>query len=239
MPKYRPEESNPEGTLIRDIPIESINPFPNHPYKVKDDEAMQELIESIRIRGQLTPALVRKQYHGRYELISGHRRLHACRNLGLTTLRCEVREMTKEEAVIAMVESNFHRPEILPSEKAFAYKMRLEAMKANIVREEYPDAEIIRLTVIKIRNTKPETITDQVIGWTALLLGGVPLFDTQEMGKTINSVDHQYYLVNEENKQYFVLITDEFIIARALANRIEEKKFTIEDREFQVMGKVE
>lgn len=134
MPKYRPEESNPEGTLIRDIPIESINPFPNHPYKVKDDEAMQELIESIRIQGQLTPALVRKQYHGRYELISGHRRLHACRNLGLTTLRCEVREMTKEEAVIAMVESNFHRPEILPSEKAFAYKMRLEAMKANIGR---------------------------------------------------------------------------------------------------------
>ena len=119
------------------------------------------------------------------------------------------------------------------------FRLKKLGIKERIVREEYPDAEIIRLTVIKIRNTKPETITDQVIGWTALLLGGVPLFDTQEMGKTINTLDHQYYLVNEENKQYFVLITDEFIIARALANRIEEKKFTIEDREFQVMGKVE
>ena len=134
MPKYRPETNNIEGALVRDIPIDRIDPFPDHPFKVTDDEYMAELIESIRVRGQLTLALVRKQYHGRYELISGHRRLYACRKLGMETLRCEVTEMTKEEAVIAMVESNFHRPRILPSEKAFAYKMRLEAMKMQVSR---------------------------------------------------------------------------------------------------------
>ena len=133
MPKYRTEPES-IGAVIQEIPIDRIDPFPDHPFKVKDDASMAELIESIRVRGLLTPVLVRKQYHGRFELISGHRRLFACKALGMTSIRCEVVELTKEEAVIAMVESNFHRPEILPSEKAFAYKMRLEAMKMQISR---------------------------------------------------------------------------------------------------------
>lgn len=118
-------------------------------------------------------------------------------------------------------------------------RLKKVKIKERIVREEYPQAQIIRLTVTKIRNTKGETIADQAIGWTALLLGGIPLFGTQEMGKTISSLDQQYYLVNEEKKQYFVLITDEFIISRVMAQKLDQKIFRIEDREFMTMGEVD
>ena len=128
---FSTEESRQEAKLakIYDIPISEIDDFPEHPFKVRDDEDMENLIESVRERGVITPATVRQKEDGRYELISGHRRKRACEKLGMETLRCEVVEMSKEEATILMVESNFQRSEILPSEKAFAYKMRLEAMK--------------------------------------------------------------------------------------------------------------
>ena len=118
-------------------------------------------------------------------------------------------------------------------------RLRKIKIKEKIIRDEYPGAQIIRLTVTKIKNTKGETVADQVAGWTALLFGGVPLFGTQEMGKTISSLDHQYYLVNEGEKQYFVLMTDEFLVSRAMKQRVDEKKFKIEDREFMMVGKVE
>lgn len=114
---------------IRDIPVELIDAFPEHPFKVRDDEDMLQLIESIRDRGVITPATVRQKEDGRYELISGHRRKRACELAGFQTLRCEVVDLSRDEATILMVESNFQRSQILPSEKAFAYKMRLEAMK--------------------------------------------------------------------------------------------------------------
>ena len=114
---------------IRDIPVELIDNFPEHPFKVRDDEDMLQLIESIRDRGVITPATVRQKEDGRYELISGHRRKRACELAGFQTLRCEVVDLSRDEATILMVESNFQRSQILPSEKAFAYKMRLEAMK--------------------------------------------------------------------------------------------------------------
>lgn len=114
---------------IRDIPVELIDDFPGHPFKVRDDEDMLQLIESIRDRGVITPATVRQKEDGRYELISGHRRKRACELAGFQTLRCEVVDMSRDEATILMVESNFQRSQILPSEKAFAYKMRLDAMK--------------------------------------------------------------------------------------------------------------
>ena len=114
---------------IRDIPVELIDDFPEHPFKVRDDEDMLQLIESIRDRGVITPATVRQKEDGRYELISGHRRKRACELAGFQTLRCEVVDLSRDEATILMVESNFQRSQILPSEKAFAYKMRLEAMK--------------------------------------------------------------------------------------------------------------
>lgn len=114
---------------IKDIPISDIDDFPDHPFKVKDDEDMMQLVESIKERGVITPATVRLKEDGRYELISGHRRKRASEIAGLDTLRCEVVELTRDEATILMVESNYQRSQILPSEKAFAYKMRLDAMK--------------------------------------------------------------------------------------------------------------
>lgn len=113
---------------IKDIPISDIDDFPDHPFKVKDDEDMMQLVESIKERGVITPATVRLKEDGRYELISGHRRKRASEIMGLDTLRCEVVELTRDEATILMVESNYQRSKILPSEKAFAYKMRLDAM---------------------------------------------------------------------------------------------------------------
>lgn len=114
---------------IYDIPLNEIDPYPEHPFKVKDDEDMMNLAESVKANGVLTPATVRRKEDGRYELLSGHRRLRACQIAGLETLRSEVVEMDRDEATIFMVESNFQRTTILPSEKAFAYKMRLDAMK--------------------------------------------------------------------------------------------------------------
>lgn len=114
---------------IRDIPITEIDDFPDHPFKVRDDEDMFQLVESIKERGVITPATVRQKQDGRYELISGHRRKRACELVGFETLRCEVVDLSRDEATILMVESNFQRSQILPSEKAFAYKLRLDAMK--------------------------------------------------------------------------------------------------------------
>lgn len=113
---------------IRDIPLELIDDFSGHPFKVRDDEDMQQLVESIKERGVITPATVRQKEDGRYELISGHRRKRASELAGFKTLRCEVVDLNRDEATILMVESNFQRSQILPSEKAFAYKMRLDAM---------------------------------------------------------------------------------------------------------------
>ena len=114
---------------IRDIPLELIDDFPDHPFKVRDDEDMMQLVESVKERGVITPATVRQKEDGRYELVSGHRRKRACELAGFETLRSEIVDLNRDEATILMVERNFQRSEILPSEKAFAYKMRLEAMK--------------------------------------------------------------------------------------------------------------
>ena len=114
---------------IRDIPLELIDDFPDHPYKVRDDEDMMQLAESIKERGVITPATVRQKEDGRYELISGHRRKRASELAGFETLRCEVVELDRDDATILMLESNLQRSVILPSEKAYAYKMRLDAMK--------------------------------------------------------------------------------------------------------------
>lgn len=127
---FSTQEQRDEKKLskIRDIPIELIDSFPEHPFKVRDDDDMIQLVESIKKRGVITPATVTQKEDGRYELVSGHRRKRACELAGLDTLRCEVVELSRDEATILMVESNFQRSQILPSEKAYAYKMRLEAM---------------------------------------------------------------------------------------------------------------
>ena len=128
---FSTQEERDEAKLdkIRDIPLELIDDFPDHPFHVRDDEDMQQLVDSIKSRGVLTPAVLREKEDGRYELVSGHRRKRACELAGLSTLRSEIKDLSRDEAIIYMVESNFQRSSILPSEKAFSYKMRLEAMK--------------------------------------------------------------------------------------------------------------
>ena len=137
---------------IRDIPIELIDSFPDHPFKVRDDEDMTQLVESIKERGVITPATVRPKDDGRYELVSGHRRKRACELAGMDTLCCEVVELTRDEATILMVESNFQRSQILPSEKAFAYKMRLDAMKRQAGRPNKENASPVATNFSKGRS---------------------------------------------------------------------------------------
>ncbi len=119
----------PSGEPVTDIEIEKIYAFEGHPFKVVDDEKMEELVESIRYNGVLTPVIVRPDDEGGYEMISGHRRLYAVNKIGLPTIPANIKEMTDDDAVIAMVDSNIQREEILPSEKAFAYRMKLNAIK--------------------------------------------------------------------------------------------------------------
>ena len=143
---FQTDESRAEAALskLRDIPLSEIDEFPDHPFKVLMDEDMEQLVESIKRNGVMTPATVRLKVDGRYELISGHRRKKACELAGLETLKCEVKDLTRDEAIIIMVESNLQRSVILPSEKAFAYKMRLEAMKRQGERTDLTSAPMVQ-----------------------------------------------------------------------------------------------
>ena len=123
--KERAESKLPK---IHEIPLSEIDEFPNHPFHVRLDEDMDQLVESIKERGIITPVTLRQKPDGRYEIVSGHRRTKACELAGLTTVKAEIKELSRDEAIILMVESNLQRTTILPSEKAFSYKMRLEAM---------------------------------------------------------------------------------------------------------------
>lgn len=157
---FQTDESRAEAGLskIRDIPISEIDEFPDHPFKVLMNEDMEQLVESVKRNGVMTPATVRLKEDGRYELISGHRRKKACELAGLETLKCEVKELTRDEAIIVMVESNLQRSVILPSEKAFAYKMRLEAMKRQGQRSDLTSPPMVD------RLTGKEALTASKIG---------------------------------------------------------------------------
>ena len=151
---FETDECRAEAALskIRDIPLAEIDEFPDHPFKVLMDEDMEQLVDSIKRSGVMTPATVRLKEDGRYELISGHRRKKACELAGLETLKCEVKELTRDEAIIVMVESNLQRTTILPSEKAFAYKMRLEAMKRQAGRPPKENASPVATNLSKGRS---------------------------------------------------------------------------------------
>lgn len=145
---------------IYEIPLEEIDEFPDHPFKVLDDEDMMNLAESIREQGIITPATLRKKEYGRYEILSGHRRKRACELAGLDTLRSEVVEMDRDAAVIFMVDSNLQRTTILPSEKAFSYKMRLEAMKRQGKRTDLTCAPLAH----KLKGQKSRDVLAEEIG---------------------------------------------------------------------------
>ena len=127
---FMDDRSRAEAKLphIYDIPLDQIDDFPDHPFKVKLDEDMDQLVQSIKDRGIISPVTLRQKEDGRYEIVSGHRRKKACELAGMATVKAEVRDLTRDEAIILMVESNLQRSTILPSEKAFSYKMRLEAL---------------------------------------------------------------------------------------------------------------
>ena len=123
------ERDNAQRSYVIDLPAAQISDFPNHPFKVRMDEEMEQMVESVRERGVLSPALVRPMPDGGYQMVSGHRRKRAAELAELPTVPCIVRELTDDEAIIIMVDSNLQREQVLPSEKAFAYKMKLDAMK--------------------------------------------------------------------------------------------------------------
>jgi ParB family chromosome partitioning protein len=144
---------------VTDIPLDDIDPFPDHPFQVKADESMQAMADSVRSFGIQTPAIVRQNEDGRYELVSGHRRKMACELAGLDTLPCIVRRMSRDDAIIAMVDSNLQREQILPSEKAKSYKMRLEAMKRQAGR---PSKNSAPLEPNLIGNRSNQDLAEQV-----------------------------------------------------------------------------
>ena len=139
-----------------EIEINKIHAFKNHPFKVLDDEKMQDLIESVKLSGVLTPVLLRVDNNDEYEMISGHRRLHAAKMAGLTTIPAIVRELSDDDAVIAMVDANIQREELLPSEKAFAYRMKLEAMKRQGSRTD------LTLSQNETKSSSDEVLSKQV-----------------------------------------------------------------------------
>ena len=161
---FQTDESRAEAKLskIRDIPLSQIDEFPDHPFKVLMDEDMQQLVESIKRNGVMTPATIRLKEDGRYELVSGHRRKKACELAGLETLKCEVKELTRDEAIIVMVESNLQRSTILPSEKAFAYKMRLEAMNRQGQRNDLTSVPMAQKSEKKTSREKLGELVDEL-----------------------------------------------------------------------------
>lgn len=153
--EYSPTDAKREK--VRRVAVAMIDDFPEHPFKVKDDEEMEKLKDSISLYGVLTPVVARRCENGRYELISGHRRKYACKALGIEFIPAIVREMSREEAVIAMVDSNLQREHILPSEKAFAYKMKLEAIKCQGRRNDLTSVPLAQ----KLGETSRETVGKQ------------------------------------------------------------------------------
>ena len=156
------------------LPVESLKPFVNHPYKVIDNEDMQSLVESIRTQGVLNPITVRPIDNGEYEIISGHRRVFACKKLGFEFVPAFVKEMTREEAIIVMTDSNLHRDRLLPSEKAFAYKMKLDAIKRQGERTDLTSAQVGHKSLtsverIAIENDESKTQVQRYISLTRLI----------------------------------------------------------------------
>lgn len=154
---------------VKNIPLDELHPFKNHPFKILNNEEMERMIESIRKAGTITPALARLLPDGGYELISGHRRLAACQVLGIETMPVIVREMSDDEAVIAMVDANLQRETILPSEKAFAYKMKLEAIKHQGVTSRQVGEKLLSVTQVSKDSDDSERQIQRYIRLTYLI----------------------------------------------------------------------
>lgn len=211
------ERDNKNREYVRMIPVKEITNFPNHPYKVKDDDEMFSMAETVKQFGVIHPVLVRPKENGGYEMISGHRRKRACEIAGRTEIKAIVREMTDEEATIVMVDSNNQREKILPSEKAFAYKMKLDAMKKQGKRNDLTSAPEEQ----KLKNKTTREILAEEIGesssniqrfirLTELIPELLKLVDEEKM--KLRPAVELSYLTKEEQQQVFDAIeyTDAF-----------------------------
>ena len=190
-PNYssNPSKDEPKKEKVRVIPLEYIDEFPGHPFKVLDDESMQKLMNSIEEIGVQSPIVARIKEDQRYEIISGHRRVHACRRLGLKLIPAIVRDLSRDEAIIAMVDANLQREHILPSEKAAAYKMKMDAMKRRAGR---PSKENVSPLGTNLR-------TDEIIA--------------QEAGESRNQVQ-RYIRLNELVPELLEMVDRESIAFR-------------------------
>ena len=182
---------------IYDIPIELIDDFPSHPFKVKMDEDMENLVASIKEQGLITPVILRPKDDGRYEMVSGHRRKEACLLAGLTTIKAEVREITQDEAIILMVDSNLQRTMILPSEKAFSYKMRLEAIKRQGKRSETTCGPVVHKSRDNVSDESGRQVA-RYIRLTELIPELLDLVDERKMA--LRPAVELSYLSPEEQK---------------------------------------
>lgn len=181
---------------VKNIPLDKLHPFKNHPFKILNNEEMERMIESIRKVGTITPALARPLPDGRYELVSGHRRLAACQVLGIETMPVIVREMSDDEAVIAMVDANLQRETILPSEKAFAYKMKLEAIKHQGVTSRQVGEKLLSVTQVSKDSDDSERQIQRYIRLTYLIPELLSMVDENKIA--FNPAVEISYLDREE-----------------------------------------
>ncbi len=181
---------------VKNIPLDELHPFKNHPFKILNNEEMERMIESIRKVGTITPALARPLPDGGYELISGHRRLAACQVLGIETMPVIVREMSDDEAVIAMVDANLQRETILPSEKAFAYKMKLEAIKHQGVTSRQLGEKLLSVTQVSKDSDDSERQIQRYIRLTYLIPELLSMVDDNKIA--FNPAVEISYLDREE-----------------------------------------
>ena len=187
---------------IHEIPLSEIDEFPNHPFHVRLDEDMDQLVESIKERGIITPVTLRQKPDGRYEIVSGHRRTKACELAGLTTVKAEIKELSRDEAIILMVESNLQRTTILPSEKAFSYKMRLEAMNRQGQRTDLTSRPVVeKLDSAESVGTVQGDSGRQVQRYIRLTHLIPPLLDLVDSGKIAfrPAVELSYLTEEEQN----------------------------------------
>ena len=234
------ERADTRKPKVEELPLTELTPFKNHPFKVKNDAEMAELMKSIADAGVLSPALARPREGGGYELISGHRRLAACKALGMDTMPVIVRKLTDEEAVITMEDSNLQREHILPSEKAFAYKMKLEAMKHQGRRTS--DQLGQKFSVEQIADDSPDSKTQiqRYIRLTNLIPAILQMVDDGRIALT-PAVELSYLRPSEQETLFSVMDCDEVTPSLSQAQRLrrmsEEQRFT-DSAVMQLMSEV-
>ena len=220
---------------IFDIPLTEIDDFPDHPFKVRLDEDMEQLVESVKNRGVITPITLRRKENGRYEIVSGHRRRKACELAGLATVPAEIKELTRDEAIILMVESNLQRSVILPSEKAFSYKMRLEAMKRQGQRTDLTCGPVDhKLEGMKSRDVIAESTNDsarQVSRYIRLTELIPEILDKVDEGRIALRPAVELSYLNDEEQQ-------DLLPAMELADATPSHAQAIKMRKFSQDGKL-